>query len=128
MLVSRKTCMGGLDLFLGFLPVDLRQIQIEDGLHQRLPVHWRFKIGFPDGAANQLRYGSLPSPRQSAQLLEFFRVHQKLRPSGGQHLALLYAHTDVHEYTRPPRAWSIGLQKQWQWTSGTIRCPKPEEQ
>jgi len=36
--------MGGLNIFLGFLPVDLRQLEIEDGLDQRFSVRWRFEI------------------------------------------------------------------------------------
>jgi hypothetical protein len=93
--------MGGLDLLLGFLPVDLRHLEIEDGLDEGLSVRGRLEIGFSHGAANQFRHRSFPSPRQNAQLLEFVRVHQKLRAPGGRHLSPLSAHTDEHEYGNP---------------------------
>src|SRR5208282_1557233 len=100
MLVSEKICMGGFDLFFGFLPVDLGQVKTEDGLDQGFPVRRRIQIGFPHRTANQLRHRGLPSPRQRPQLLEFFRIHQKLSAPGCRHACLLFAHAYEHEYIR----------------------------
>ena len=120
MLESRYACMSGLYRFLCSPPVDIRQPHIEYGVDKWLSVRRCLHVRFPHGAANQFRHRRFPSPRQSAQSLEFIRVHQKLGAPSRRHFSLLYADAHEHQCSR----CSASTQEQRAVGNGDALCPK----